>query len=309
MRRCYSIAVTPEDLIRVRRDLAAIRTGIEELRDAIQEHSKAIHAAEERKRHECSTAKTVHAVIAYDNQTKRDTKTEFDRQYRTQNSIRWAAWFAFGAASIYAGVAAYQLKEMRRASRTAQTSVEAIQAETFQEERPWISVDVAPASNFAFDQNGGGALALDVTLRNHGHSVAQYINVETDLVIGDEQWPAVQKRICGIPRDPINAKSVYGYLLFPEQTIKAREAAAVTGERVRQALAGSLFKISNFISVDLVICVDYRSVLEATHHQTRRTLGLGYPDHIRKILMGAFIPGREYRDLEFTPLLQGDSAD
>jgi len=150
--------MTPEDLIRLRRELTAIRTRIEELRDSIQEHSKAIHAAGVSKRNEDSTVKTVHAVIAYDDQTLRDTQREYDRQHGNQNSIRWAAWFAFGAATIYAAIAAFQWREMRKATEYARISAVAAQIaatsaqsalesqqKSFQiDQRPYVITDGMP---------------------------------------------------------------------------------------------------------------------------------------------------------------------
>jgi hypothetical protein len=57
----------------------------------------------------------------------RQTKADQDRQYTTQNSIRKAAWSAFGAAVIYASVAAWQACEMRRATDVTHEALTSVQ--------------------------------------------------------------------------------------------------------------------------------------------------------------------------------------
>jgi hypothetical protein len=126
--------------IRLRVELRALRAVLEELREAIKEHSDAIHAEEERKRHERSAKNTVHAVVSYDDKTVRDAQTENERQYCTQRSIKRAAWSAFMAASIYALIAAYQANEMRKATVAAQTSANAATAQLDATTRPWLEV-------------------------------------------------------------------------------------------------------------------------------------------------------------------------
>src|SRR5437016_5849465 len=99
--------------MRVRRDLAAIRTRIEELRDAIQEHSKTIHAAQEAQQHSSRSREPMPVIVAYDKQTARQAQAENDRQYGTQNAIKNWTKAAVIAASIYAFIAAITYLKIR----------------------------------------------------------------------------------------------------------------------------------------------------------------------------------------------------
>lgn len=130
---------------RLLRTLNAVKVRVEELCDAIQEHSRTIRSAGESEDRKKWPAEALKAVIAYDDNTASDAKAEQNRQYRVQNSIRWAAWSAFAAATIYSGVAALQLYQMRKATQAAvKSAYEAQQAnrdarDRFrEEERPYV---------------------------------------------------------------------------------------------------------------------------------------------------------------------------
>ena len=133
---------------------------------------------------------------------------------------------------------------------------------------------------------------LKFTLRNVGHSVAQYVRVWTALEM-TANWPAAQERICAIPKAPVNEKSDYGYLIFPGQIVMDTIPASATAEHAKQALADSPFTGGGMVELNVLICVDYKSALGPGRHQTRRALGVAYPDRARNgILMGAFKPGQ-----------------
>jgi hypothetical protein len=102
--------------------LRALRSAIKELCDAVQEHSKTIHAAQEAQQEAGETRKPMPVIIAYDDQTIRDTKDENNRQHGTQNSIKNWTKVAVIAASIYAAIAALQWNEMRKATVAATSS-------------------------------------------------------------------------------------------------------------------------------------------------------------------------------------------
>src|SRR5579862_6158636 len=135
-------------------DLAAVRRLLEEIRDAIKEHSRAIHTAEEGKGQKEPASQKVEAVISYNNQTVRETKAENERQYRTQKSIKHAAWAAFIAASIYALIAAFQLNEMHYTSQIDQ--------------RDWVGITEKNVSRVMI----GNEIAVDIPVRNDGKTPA-----------------------------------------------------------------------------------------------------------------------------------------
>jgi hypothetical protein len=191
-------------------------------------------------------------------------------------------------------------------AKAAQDSAKAIQHQTFQEERPWIALSVSPASNFTYDTNNGALIWLKFTLMNDGHSLAQYTSVWTDIALNGK-WPESQKRICGIPKAATNAKSDYGYLLFPGQSVTDSIPAVARSNVVKQALATTPFQGGGVISADVVVCVDYKSAIDSQHHQTRIVRGMTYADAEGR-LMGAFAPSRTYQ-IMLVPHLHGDSAD
>lgn len=117
--------MTTEEFFKLRRDLTAIRDGIKELCAAIQEHSKTIRAAQEAQQQTGKGRNPVPVIVSYDDQTVSDSKNENDRQYRTQKSIKnWTA-AAVIAASVYAGIAAWQGYLSRRQLRVSEHIFEA----------------------------------------------------------------------------------------------------------------------------------------------------------------------------------------
>ena len=89
--------------------LRRLLEAVKDVKKAVQQHTESEQAAE-----------TTNRVISFDDKTVRDAETEHDRQYRVQNSIRWATWLAVVGAIAYASVAACQLVEMRKATQATQ---------------------------------------------------------------------------------------------------------------------------------------------------------------------------------------------
>src|SRR5260370_40672064 len=96
--------------------LRRLLEAVKDVKKAIQEYTFSPHAAEECERQKEPTPNKpteIRAIVSFDNQTVRDEKEEQNRQYATQNSIKWATWSAVFAASVYAAIAACQFFEMR----------------------------------------------------------------------------------------------------------------------------------------------------------------------------------------------------
>jgi hypothetical protein len=204
-----------------------------------------------------------------------------------------------------------QLTIAQQQAKAAQTSVVAIQNQTVQQERPWIALSVTPGPDFSFDVDKGGIVFVKFTLTNVGHSLAEFVSVWPALSM-NANWNDVETKTCSIPKAPINAKSDYGYLIFPGQTITDSIPAAATPEAVRKAIKNSPFQGDAFhgaVVIDVVVCVDYKSTLDPLHHQTRIVRGLLYRGPITGTLAGAFVPNTRYTNLSLLPHLHGDSAD
>src|ERR1700730_12065976 len=117
---------------RLRLELRALRSAIEEFRHAIQDHSEAIHAASEAQRKSNPPGQPTPVVVSFDDKTARDAKDEQNRQYGVQKSIRNWTKAAVIAATIYASIAALQWCEMRTQTKQVAKQFEA-------QQRPWIS--------------------------------------------------------------------------------------------------------------------------------------------------------------------------
>jgi hypothetical protein len=207
--------MTPEELLKLRRDLAAIRTRIEELRDAINEHSKATHAAEERKRNEDSSRKPIYTVVAYDQQTIRDTQTENDRQYAVQNSICYATWFAFGAAFIYATISLLIWSQMRKQTVT-------IAKQFDQGMRPWVKAELTPGP-ITFDEMGA-KISVTIKLTNVGHSPALNTYVPRPKIFNQAAIAnphLIQTELCAPYEKPDPLNDSLGQIIFAGDAVLA----------------------------------------------------------------------------------------
>jgi hypothetical protein len=220
------------------------------------------------------------------------------------NQIERQIMLAQGQLIVAGRTATYQQSQ----ADAAQKGVAAIQHQTFQLQRPWITVDVEPLSGFSFQKGEGGGIPLKIILRNTGHSVAQYVSFWAALQ-PDEEWKSAQQRLCRVPRLPVNAKSDYGYLIFPGQTITDMNIAQAPPAAISHTMQSGMFG-GKMIELNLVLCVDYQSPIAPGHHQTRRALRVSWPDPSQGgAEMGAFEPGRQYPKLIFQTMYHGDSAD
>jgi len=175
-------------------------------------------------------------------------------------------------------------------------------------ERPWVSADVSIEPPLVFNQNGNGAsMWVDVLLKNVGHSVARYVTVwpalKVDSVLKMEKD---ETELCNIPKSPTNANSTSGYLLFPNESVNDRQPVIVSPKEITEALKG---QIKGRVEPFLIVCVDYKSVFEPSHHQTMRlrTIIFGEPGGVA---YGAFDPLHgSYPNIAIIPQMHGDSAD
>jgi hypothetical protein len=116
-------AVTPEDHLRLRRYLESVRIRLEELRDAIQEQSRAIRSKLEQE------ASLAAGEITVSEAAECQNHIEYKKNRRAQWVAALGTWAAVVAASIYAGIAARQLSEMRQATLAAKNAANAASAQ------------------------------------------------------------------------------------------------------------------------------------------------------------------------------------
>jgi hypothetical protein len=163
--------------------LRRILEAVKDVKKAIQEHTKSVHAAEEGERDKKPCSEVVHRIIAFDDKTVSDVRADSDRQHSTQNSIKLATWCAVVAAIIYASIAAYQGCEMRRATRATEKAAIAaknsanISKQTMHvDQRPWMNVIVGQTP-----LQDGSPIVMQVRIINSGKTPA--FNVQGLVII------------------------------------------------------------------------------------------------------------------------------
>lgn len=158
----------------LRRELRALRFGVDELRETIEEHSHAIKNQSSRRNSSDDGAKNVE--VHFDEKTVRDSETQINRQHSTQESIKRATWCAFIAACIYAAIATWQLVEMRKATRAATSAAITASESLVLDERAWISANTATLSEIKVGKplvwvvhfvNSGKTFSYKTIIANH----------------------------------------------------------------------------------------------------------------------------------------------
>jgi len=188
---------------------------------------------------------------------------------------------------------------------------ELTQAQLELSHRPWISVDIAPASPLVFDERGG-VMMFNVTMKNVGHSVAKHVSLWMEFVVaGVHDLNETSNRLSNIMKQPVNEQSDYGWLLFPNQLAAEPRPAIAQPSDIQKALEIGHFKDVGAIGLHLVGCVDYPSSFDPKkRHQTRFVYLLGRFDEARGVVMGTFEPkAKMYQKIVLTPTGHGASAD
>lgn len=168
--------------IRLRLELRAVRRTIDELRRAIEDHSKAIHSTEEAQRHTNPPRQPMPVIVSYDEQATRDANAEQKRQYCIQKSIRNWTRAAVIAAIIYATIAAFQWCEMRKVTRATQIAAEAARnaagtaADTLKLSAADLTVSDFTAETRS-DKRGFFIVNYKLEIKNVGNMVAHNIRI------------------------------------------------------------------------------------------------------------------------------------
>lgn len=202
-----------------------------------------------------------------------------------------------------------QIATLAKQASAAEGSVAAIQQQTFQQERPWVGIEVKPPPDFEVTMWGSSSIDMAFTLSNIGHSVARHVTVVAALVPGDG-WKAAEDRACKAARINDREPSVAdaGYVLFPNEQISHIALASFTPADIQRALAHSPYQNANIVTSSVAICVDYETSFDSLHHQTRQAFEL---THTRGggLVNSAFELEVKYDQIYLSPILAGDSAD
>ncbi len=184
----------PQDKTKTAMFMRRLLELVKDIKQAIQKQTKTAHEQEERRNEQQKAKQQIKAEISFDKQAIIDSKAEQNRNYRVQNSIRYAAWYAFIAATIYAGITALQLREVRKANTETINEFRA-------SERPYIWTDDYP-EKFPFAMGRDpvtGIFSWNVVLRNYGKSVAATFCSEERLRTGADAMkdvPYIEHNTC-----------------------------------------------------------------------------------------------------------------
>ncbi len=136
-------------------ELQSVNEHLKSLHDEIKNHSKTIDTARKRDENQGNIQPVwFEPVLTEYKKAEGDRKAEEDRQYCVQNSLRWAAWFTFGAtllafsaAAYYAAIAKGQLRQMRVATKAAEKAnadawalADRANQTAIDSERPWVGI-------------------------------------------------------------------------------------------------------------------------------------------------------------------------
>jgi hypothetical protein len=188
----------------------------------------------------------------------------------------------------------------------AQTKLTQSQLELSQ--RPWVSVVRIPQQlQFAPDAVFLGCV---YKLENRGASVAWNVSIWAELVPTEKDWRPILQKLQNVMKDPVNASSDYGYVLFPSEIEQKYQPAMLTRVDLDASIRNDTFKGTGKVGFYLVGCIDYRSHASLHHYQTSFVDLVGYPDNARGgVVMGAFDPTQKiYMPVILTPHGHGASA-
>ena len=158
-------------------ELRILRTALRVLR-MIREDTRAISNQQEgREQQQNIQPIWLNPILAAHRQSEANRTANEDRQYRVQNSLRWASWLAVIAAVIYAGITHRTLQETKRQANTTQNQL-AASIESFRtDERAWLEIEPGPSvRERPADKIFGASFKYELFLKNVGKTAAYEIS-------------------------------------------------------------------------------------------------------------------------------------
>jgi hypothetical protein len=157
------------------------------------------------------------------------------------------------------------------ALQAASTSAKQLEAT----DRPWVKVELSPPNvqtaaprDLVFDDEGTGAMTIEISLINIGRSIANHVSVRVEAFAispSDDARVIIKARqrdLCGTPDTAIAIQ----HAIFPQD---AAQDFNYVGFRTREIQAPNWFTThytrGKAVFAFIYGCVDYRSVSPATH--------------------------------------------
>ncbi len=239
----------------------------------LRQHTNAIHAAKRSSEQQRDIEPIwLDPILAKYQEPIREKKAADERRDRVQNSLRWAAWFTFGAAFFYGGVAALQWWDFNRSIAISQviarqSRIQAAAAlvsvqqgkRSFElDERAWIGIEI---SQFRAMKNSDGTIKFvaNGTIKNSGKTPA--LNVSTYRTINfskaseetvdyDKEWDRVMAEMKHWEK--IEGKTIKKYRLSNPEFAAGAAALAASQTQKWRGLGGAIAPGSTFGPTSIV---------------------------------------------------------
>src|SRR6266446_3474094 len=163
---------------RLVQELRQLTDHLASLSNELNQYTKAIHATQERQQQTANPPITVR----FPDDVLRKSQAENDRQYSVHNSIRWATWLAFVAATIYGFIAYFQWQDSHDNFVVNQ--------------RAWIGADRPVEVNSIVLAAERGKVTYIITIKNFGNSVALSTAIWSKAISGYDVEKSAMEDSC-----------------------------------------------------------------------------------------------------------------
>jgi hypothetical protein len=157
----------------------------------------------------------------------------------------------------------------RNLGKDTRDSIKVAQKDFTATHRPWVSVDLAVASDLTYDTQGDAHIAINFTLKNTGHSPAANVSVEAAMFTPSQTRHdaiAAQNEMCGNVRKQAPTRGRLGHTIFPGDVFAVQLILPIPRKDIEAAIGHS--EESKWFAPTLIGCVDYKFTFEDGHHQT-----------------------------------------
>jgi hypothetical protein len=207
-----------ETLITKIRELIGIPGQLTDIRQSIDQQTEAIRTTNERANHQ-HEPHNIRAEISFAEHTECKQKADSNRHYGIQKSLRnWTA-AAFIAAATYAGIAAFQLCEMKKAAKASENQF-------LVQNRPYVWVKAEPGTTAGIIFANGGAnvnnIWINAVAKNVGRTPAVEVRMTRSFFAVDYKEVAEKRAKEFVP----------DYRNLPTFAVSSDTAATIAGETV-----------------------------------------------------------------------------
>lgn len=178
----------------------------------------------------------------------------------------WLTLILIGCSLGVAIIYFQQLRQMEAATKAASQSAQTAAAELELSNRPWLSVEITPATDLTWVNNSQPALTFSVSSKNVGKSIAKNAQIDIQLLPAPPGIPVapnayrVQSELCAHPR----IQPVGRFHIFPGASpVERKVTLSVTPDAIN-----SVRGTGDLVSLAVVGCVTYNNSFDKRAYQT-----------------------------------------